>query len=194
MLKIHQIGPELLSCYASVSIAFEVRSILRVEPQKNGLAGIALTQMPVAAPYWKDYDKEERPTDWPGQFNLQNWAFFIAGDEIHQPFGAATVAWNTPGVHMLQGRSDLAVLWDIRVNPDVRGQGIGPLLFQAAEDWARSRGCTQLKVETQNINVPACRFYVRMGCSLGGILRYAYNDPNADETMLLWYKPLQGTD
>jgi GNAT superfamily N-acetyltransferase len=89
---------------------------------------------------------------------------------------------------MLEGRGDLAVLWDIRVRPERRGQGIGPALLRGAADWARQRGCTQLKIETQNVNAPACRFYASQGCELGVIHRHAYaGQPHvAHETMLIW--------
>ena len=62
-------------------------------------------------------------------------------------------------------------------------------LFRAAEAWSRDRGCRQLKIETQNINVPACRFYLRQGCVLGGINRFAYRE-FPEEVQLLWYKDL----
>jgi len=92
---------------------------------------------------------------------------------------------------MLEGRTDLAVLWDIRVSPDRRGKGIGTQLFRRAADWARERGCGELKVETQNINVRACRFYAGQGCRLGAIHRHAYREEHvAHETMLLWYLDL----
>ena len=70
----------------------------------------------------------------------------------------AVIAFNTIDRPMLQGRKNLAALWDIRVAPHLRGHGIGSTLFQAAEAWAAARGCRQLKVETQNNNVVACRF------------------------------------
>jgi hypothetical protein len=44
-------------------------------------------------------------------------------------------------------------------------------------------------VETQNVNVGACRFYVAQGCSLGSAHRYAYEN-HPDEVQLLWYKDL----
>jgi hypothetical protein len=66
---------------------------------------------------------------------------------------------------------------------------VGTVLFQAAERWAASRGARWLKVETQNINVPACRFYARQGCVLGGLHRFAYSSL-PDEVQLLWYKEL----
>ena len=75
---------------------------------------------------------------------------------------------------MLGGRDDVAVLWDIRVSPRERGRGTGSALFRAAGDWAGARGFRWLKIETQNVNVPACRFYQKMGCTLGAIDRFAY--------------------
>lgn len=104
----------------------------------------------------------------------------------------AVIAFNTPGVDMLDGRSDLAVLWDIRVAPEARGKGVGSALFRAVESWAAARGCRQLKIETQNVNVPACRFYQRQGCVVGGIRRLAYPEL-PDEVQLLWYKELSAS-
>jgi len=33
-----------------------------------------------------------------------------------------------------------------------------------------------LKVETQNINVPACRFYAKQGCVLRAVHPHAYSE------------------
>jgi len=64
-----------------------------------------------------------------------------------------------------------------------------PALFRAVEGWARARGGGWLKIETQNINA-ACRFYQEMGCTLGGIDRFAY--PRLPgEVHLRWRKALQ---
>lgn len=103
--------------------------------------------------------------------------------------GGAAVAYDTADLNMLEGRTDLAVLWDIRVSSSVRGQGVGSALFQAAEAWATSRGCLQLKVETQSVNVPACRFYARQGCVLEAVHRGVYPQLPS-EIQLLWYKDL----
>jgi GNAT superfamily N-acetyltransferase len=90
---------------------------------------------------------------------------------------------------MLEGRRDIAAVWDIRVHPDRRGCGIGSMLFEAATEWAKKRECRILKVETQNINVPACRFYAARGCVLGSLDCFAYAElPH--EVQLMWYKTL----
>ena len=54
------------------------------------------------------------------------------------------------------------------------GGGIGSGLFRAAGDRAGARGCRWLKIETQNVNVAARRFYQKMGCTLGASDRFAY--------------------
>ena len=174
----------------AVSIAFEVRSRLEVTEIDGGLGGVGLTELPVIPPYIKDYDaiEGEGPTRWGRRFDLSNWGLFLARSE-GLCVGGAVIAFRTPGVNMLEGRSDLAVLWDLRVAPGHRGQGIGSALMSAAMAWAEERQATWLKIETQNINVAACRFYAAQGCRLGAIHRYAYRTL-PDEVQLLWYLAL----
>jgi GNAT superfamily N-acetyltransferase len=191
-IETHPFDLDLLAAYATIPIAFEVRSVLRVEAMDHGLGGLRLVEEPVTPSYIKDYDacQDGPPTAWPRQFDLRNWGFMLARDgESARPIGGAAVAWNTDGVNLLEGQSDLAVLWDFRVRPEDRGRGIGAALLRQAAEWARQRGCTRLKIETQNVNAPACRFYARQGCELGVIHRYAYaGQPHvAHETMLIWY-------
>jgi len=90
---------------------------------------------------------------------------------------------------MLEGSTNLAVLWDIRVHPEYRRKGIGSLLFPRIVSWAIARQCTVLKIETQNINVPACKYYARMGCQLRAIHPDAYPDL-PEEVQFLWYRRL----
>lgn len=183
-------GPaDQLAEYARIPIAFEVHSVLEVEVRGGGLGGFVLVERAVDTPWVKDYDEgADRPARWARRFDVSRWRAFAAHVDERR-VGGAVVAWSTQGVHMLEERSDLAVLWDIRVLPSARGQGVGAALFRAAEAWARARGCRQLKIETQNINVPACRFYAHMGCELGSIHRFAYPEL-PDEVQLLWYRDL----
>jgi GNAT superfamily N-acetyltransferase len=177
-----------LARYATIPIAFEVRSIYDVVVDDNGQ--IALNEQRVDAPYIKDYDglAGEGPARWAEQFDLSNWVVLVAHVDGKRA-GGAVVAHDTPGVNMLEGRNDLAVLWDIRVSPELRSAGVGRALFAAAEKWAIARGCRQLKIETQNINTTACRFYRRQGCRLAGVDRKAYPEL-PEEIQLLWYMDL----
>lgn len=177
--------------HARIPIAFRVESILDARPAEKGLGGIVLAVRRVEVPFRKDYDAcpDEGPSTWARRFDLSNWGLLAAFAEGRR-VGGAVVAFRTAGVDMLEGRDDLAVLWDIRVSTESRGQGVGAALFHAAEAWARGRGARQLKVETQNVNVAACRFYARQGCVLGAIHRFAYPEL-PQEIQMLWYKDLQ---
>lgn len=168
--------------------AFEVRSIFEATDQGDRADRILLSEHRLAVPYIKEYDsiKGNGPATWAKRFDVSHWGLLGAQAEGRR-VGAAVVAFDTPGLDMLEGRADLAVLWDIRVLPEFRGQGVGSALFRSAEGWAGRRSCRQLRVETQNINVPACRFYARQGCGLERMNRSAYPD-FPDEIQLLWGK------
>jgi GNAT superfamily N-acetyltransferase len=191
-ITIAEISPDRLADYAKIPSVFIVKTILEVELVEGGLGGMFLHEIPVK-PYIKDYDSgDELPTDWPKRYDMTNWGFFLAemGDTS---VGAAAVEFDTTGVFKLEARRELSVLWDIRVRPEARGAGIP--LFRYAAGWSRAHGCTQMKIETQNVNVPACRFYQRMGARLGEIRRYGYAaiPAVAHEVMLNWYLDLSNS-
>ncbi len=177
----------LIDEYAEVPIAFEVRSVLDVSA-RDGAPGFELVERLVDAPFVKDYDAiaGNHPSDWPKRFDVSRWGMLCARVEGRR-VGGVVVAFDTAGVTILDGRRDLAVIWDLRVAPDMRRHGVGHTLFAAAERWANGRGCRRLSVETQNNNVAACRFYARQGCALGSFHREAYPEL-PDEVQLLWHK------
>ena len=184
-IEIREVGPESLGEYLRIPISFRVESILRVELIERGLGGVRLTEEPVEKPYVKDYD--ESVLSRAEEIDPEHWHLLMAFDG-DTTVGGAAVAIEEPSINPFNCRDDVAVLWDIRVPPDYRDQGIGSTLFDRAAAWAREHGYKLLAVETQNINVPACRFYARQGCSLGMISPCAYgNDPRlAHEAMLVW--------
>jgi GNAT superfamily N-acetyltransferase len=173
---------------SALTTRFSVRA--RAPGLRLPYAGIQLIEVDVEAPWVKDYDtiKGEGPARWLKRFDTSQWGLLAAYD-ADQRIGGAVIALNTPGLVLLDGRRDVAAIWDIRVRPDVRSMGVGSALFRAAEVWCKQRGCGTLEVETQNINIAACRFYVQMGCVLGGINSRAYPDL-PDETQLLWFRDL----
>ena len=181
---------DILSEYGRVSIAFEVKSRFRVEPVANGLGGFRLVEETVDPPDTKDYDQPDGPERWTRKsWDLSNWVFLGAFRE-NERIGGAIIAFHVDGLNYCEGREDLAGLWDIRVSPAYRGRGVGKAIFQRVEACARNRSCTQLKIETQNINVAACRFYASMGAMLGKVHLYAYRTDGLDEVELTWYKDL----
>jgi GNAT superfamily N-acetyltransferase len=187
-IEIREEPASRLDEHARIPIAFDVERVFDVRLRESGLAGLDLVERTLPVPWRKDYDvlPANHPTDWPRRFDVSRWALLSAW-VLGRRAGGAVVAWRTPGMFMLDGRSDLALLWDLRVAPELRRRGIGAALFAATERWAAARGCRQLKIETQNVNVPACRFYAARGCELGAVRRFAYPDL-PDETQLLWFK------
>ena len=141
-------------------------------------------------PYIKDYDAipGEGPRHWQAHWDLSNWGILNAFQGPER-VGGAVVVWNTPGFGDMEKCDEASILLDLRVLPDRRGRGIGRMLFDRATDWARGHGCRRLKIETQNINVPACKFYARQGCELEAIDRCAYG-PELDEVQLVWFLDL----
>jgi len=173
-----------LAEYSKIPIRFEVMSILEI--QGDDPLSAVLVETPVESPWIKDYDAVtgQGPTSWSKHWDISNWgllAAFVDGQWI----GGCVLACKTDGVNKLEGRNDVVAIWDIRVHPDYRKQGVGRRLFTAAIQWSKRRQCRKLKIETQNINVPACRFYMRQGCHLISINRFAYND-FPEEVELVW--------
>jgi GNAT superfamily N-acetyltransferase len=152
-------GADALSAYASIPIAYQIIEVL--DPDSPSDSGdLPFTSKAVDVPIVKDYDAEpgNHPLDWRARLDVRTWGFLAARSGGHRVSGAVIVTRN-PDIEMLDVRDDLALLWDIRVAPAARNQGVGAALLAAGESWARSRSARVLKVETQNTNVPACRFY-----------------------------------
>ena len=176
--------------YGRVPMSFMVRSQFRIDLIDSGLGGFTFTEEPVSPEYVKDYDDGagEGPERWAKIWDLSRWGV-LSAFENGLRIGGGVMAFDTEDVYMLEGRNDLAALWDLRVHPDYRHKGVGTVIFQSAVDWAAERGCDFLKIETQNINVPACTFYIKQGCSLGAVNRFAYPDlPH--EIQMIWYKKI----
>ncbi len=191
-ISLEELSLEDIDEYIEIPIKFKVDRILDVKLIDDGLGGIELVEKELDTSYIKDYDKDSDLKGLEEEFDISNWGFYGAYLE-GELVGGVIIAYDTEGVNMLSGRDDMAVVWDIRVHPEYRGKGVGYRLFQKAVDWSKERSCKVLKVETQNINVSACKFYVRQGCKLGCIDRYGYSEEEdlSHEVMLLWYLELE---
>lgn len=186
---IQKVSLDKLNEYNTIPMYIESNTIFKLKKPNGGLGGILLEEEQVL-PFVKDLGKEEDPVSWLEEFQTKNWAIFIAYDN-NKAIGGAVLVYQCKTIHMLKGRDDLCVLWDIRINPDYKKQGIGKALFKACEKWASTEGFKQLKIETQNNNTPGNKFYQKMGCTLGEINEYAYYGEYDDEVQLIWYKNLE---
>ena len=182
-MHVHRLSTSDLPEYSGVGISFQVASVLDVYPDATG--DFELTERGVASPYIKDYDSvpESRPTSWPPRFDLAGWGLFGVRSSGVLVGGAAVAPPSEAVSSVLEPGN--AVLFDLRVAPQARRHGVGKALFASSAAWAREHGARHLITETQNTNVPACRFYQGLGCVLLSANSSAYPDL-PDETELVW--------
>jgi len=57
------------------------------------------------------------------------------------------------------------------VEPDARGTGVGASLIRAAEDWARSQGCSEIASDTEADNVSSAAAHRALGFEETAVLR-----------------------
>ncbi len=187
-LEINEIGPEGGNRYAQISGDFLVARVLQCDLVDGGLGGIVLRERAIESPYKKTmFDPADAPAGWAKDFDLRTWGVFLATD-AGRPIGGAAVAPPCPGMVGVERRKDAAFLYDIRVSTDSRRQGVGKALLGHCAEWAKNRGFRFLVIETQNTNVPACRFYAASGAELIEIRRFGYVHciEFAKEAMLIW--------
>ncbi|RPI78259.1 MAG: GNAT family N-acetyltransferase [Chloroflexi bacterium] len=127
--------------------------------------------------YTKTYDIE--PLDYQTFIDNPNKTilFAYADDEVAGQI-ILRVNWNK-----------FAYVEDIAVDLSFRRLGVGGLLMSRAIDWAREKNLPGIMLETQDINVPACRFYERCGFVMAGFDRLLYKAtlPGSEEIALYWY-------
>ena len=162
---------------------FVSETTLEVERTGDTLeAGWRLVERPLAQPFDKGADYDFDRTE---QANIRRR--LRRGDGLHLGvegqgrrvglLDAAPERWNKT-----------AFVWNLMLDSAVRRQGIGRELFQRAVQWGQQGRYRALVFETQTNNVPACRFYLAMGCELEGIRTalYTNHDLARGEAALFW--------
>ncbi len=173
---------------AEIRPNFRSATTLAVERLGQGIeGGWRLVERPLPRPFEKgaayDFDAQE-------QANIRRR--LRRGDGLHlvveQGARLVGVLDATP-----QAWNSVVWVWNLMLDQDVRRQGIGRALFLRAARWGRRLGYRALVFETQTNNVPACKFYAAMGCTLEGIrTMYYHNDDIArDEVAIFWAYPLE---
>lgn len=185
-IKYREITLEQLGDYGKIPSTYKTTKRYELKKVNNGLGGILLELIDIPE-FYKDF--EDKAECWKEMFDLTNWKFFVAYNQNNEMIAGCTVATKTKKCNMLEGRNDLAFLWDIRVSEKYKHNGIGQHLFDMAKNYAKSNGFKRLKVECQNTNPAAVNFYHKQGMYLCSINENAYPEyPN--ETQLLWYLDL----
>lgn len=169
-----------------IAISFEARSRIDLEALRGG----RIEEVHADA-FVKDYDAqvEERPEALALRPGSGNWVL-LAAFERRRRVGGAIVARNGRDYPLVAGGEGLGVIVDLRVLPELRGQGVGRAVVSAATRWAEGNGLSGLIAETQDTNPGACRFYASLGFEARSVVEGAYGDA-CDEAQILWIRRLE---
>lgn len=105
--------------------------------------------------------------------------YAVVAEDENVIAGLATIkyeAWNAR-----------AVLTGIFVAPEFRKKGVGKALIEFAENYAKAKAARCLFVETQNVNLPAIRFYQKSGFEFCGFDSSLYNPADISEGETAFY-------
>lgn len=179
-----------IEAYARISTAFHVERQLVCSGDPAAPVGAGLEEVAVASPFVKDYDAlpGNHPTDWPRRVNTTRWRVFAAFVGDTRVGGAILI----PPKARATDRG-VAELWDLRVEARWRRCGVARALWATIEAAAIAGRAWALDVETQQINVAACRCYAAHGCVLVRVDASAY-PLLPDEVGLRWRKELRAGD
>ena len=87
------------------------------------------------------------------------YALLVAEDEQGQVAGLLTMSQRWTLWH----RGRCALVEELVVDRAARRQGVGRALIQAALDWARAQGCSEVEISTEPDNSGAQAFYRKLG-------------------------------
>ena len=73
------------------------------------------------------------------------------------------------------------LVWEFHLEPAYRGRGIGRRMMEALAERAAAAGLRVISVETSTTNVPAMRFYRRVGFSIDSLDLSFYSNDDVDK-------------
>lgn len=79
---------------------------------------------------------------------------------------------------------------DIFIKKQFKQKGLGKELLKKSIDWSKQNYLSGVMVETQDINLTACRFYKNLGFEIGGLDKFLYDrrdDTINKEVAVFWY-------
>ena len=171
----------------SINQTFTSDAELHLERRCVGLEEIAwrLTCRPLKQPFDRgtQYDlRQDELTAIEGRLQAGNCLQLVAADEdrIVGLLEVEAGSWR-----------DAGWIWNVLIDVQYRRRGLGRHFIASSVEWARGRGLKALVAETQTNNVPACRFYQRMGFVPSGVddhfYRYCGDPRAAQDVAIFWY-------
>jgi len=126
--------------------------------------------------YEKSYPNDDE--DWGDYIDNPNKIVFFCYDD-DDCVGQVRIRKNWNGY---------AYIEDIAVSKSHRKKGVGRMLIQKTVEWAKTKKLYGIMLETQDVNLLACRFYDKLGFKIGAVDTMLYsNFDNAHEKAVFWY-------
>jgi len=153
-------------------------AVTRVEADDH--AAITLQLVPFDPPYVKTYDHLDDET-------VQRYAGLLPAGFCWGAYDADRLVGVAIAEPWAWNRS--LWVWDFHIADIHRGRGIGRRLMEALAEQGRAADLRIMVCETQNTNVPAIRFYRRVGFTLDSVdLSYYTNHDFPDGEIAIFMK------
>ncbi|KAF2428551.1 streptothricin N-acetyltransferase SatA [Bacillus subtilis] len=133
------------------------------------------TEERFSEPYFKQYEDDEMDVSYIEDEGKVVFLYYVENNCI----GRIKIRSNWNGYALIE---------DIAVAKDYRQKGVGTALLHKAIEWAKENRFCGLMLETQDINVSACRFYAKHHFIIGAVDTMLYSNlPTANEIAIFWY-------
>ena len=120
------------------------------------------------------------------RFPARTWRRLLRGQALAYVAGSPAAIAGA-AVYLYRRGTRVARLYSLSVAPAHRGRGLAGALLARGEDDARLRGCTRIRLEVRQSNLPAIRLYERHGFRVMAKIPSYYPD---GETAARMEKPI----
>ncbi len=150
-----------------------------------------LIQRPLDPPFvCTDFDFNEQERQAVGRRLKAGDGLWLVAEADHLPSKLGGAGGRLVGMVDVERRrwNNSAWVWNLAIDRNYRGRGIGTQLMQPVIEWGRREKLRAIVLETQTNNWHACRFYLKFGFQLSGIDDHYYTnrDIAKKEVALFW--------
>lgn len=176
--KLTTLDGEALNRVIQGYVSHEKYVVTHIEDDKH--AAISLELVTLLTPYHKTYEETD-------EFMLGMYSESVAQGNSFAAFDGDEMI----GVALCEHRewNNTLWVWEFHISESHRGQRIGQRLMETVAQHGLAAGMRVIVCETQNTNVPAIRFYRRMGFRMEAVdLSYYANTDYPDGEIAVFMK------
>lgn len=162
MVTLRRLLPDETSLLSQVMSGYSCEQRYRVERHESDVQTLfSLTLEDLPLPYIKDFRGEVTPAELQEYRQIAAEGLSIGAWDGDQPVGM--------GIASAQEWNRTLWIWEFHILPAYHHQGVGRQMMESLAENGRAAGMRTMRVETQNTNVPAIRFYRAVGFHTEGV-------------------------